>query len=222
MPELALEGSDFESRAISPFRAIECLRSPWVEPTTTFSCRCGLPVVRAASRRTSCSGRRRATAGFAPRTRQRAGASPPTPRPDVLASPGVNRKKHHDAAQWMPSMNRCWFAARVAEARRKYALTVGAREANALERVPSGCASTEDDRSKLQGRPVSRGSQSSAECAVFRHDRCIAPAGRQRKRTDYLPRCAPALRGHPAYAFMHDGDSGVVCEQLRSLCTLRL
>lgn len=62
----------------------------------------------------------------------------------TLAGPDVNRnrKKHHDAAQWMPSMNRCWFAARVVEVRHKYALTVDTREANALERVLSACTST--------------------------------------------------------------------------------
>ena len=43
----------------------------------------------------------------------------------------------------MPSINHCWFAARVAEVRHKYVLTVDAREANALEHVLSVCASTE-------------------------------------------------------------------------------
>ena len=40
-------------------------------------------------------------------------------------------------------MNRFWFAARVAEVRRKYAVTVDAREASALERMLSACAFTE-------------------------------------------------------------------------------
>ena len=39
-------------------------------------------------------------------------------------------------------MNQCWFAARIVAVRLKYRLTVDRREAAALERVLSGCAST--------------------------------------------------------------------------------
>ena len=48
----------------------------------------------------------------------------------------------YDAAQWLPPMNRCWFAARIVAVRLKYRLTVDRREAGALERILSGCAST--------------------------------------------------------------------------------
>ena len=63
----------------------------------------------------------------------------------TLASPPVNRrqKSGKDAGEWLPRMNRCWFAARVVAVKRKYALTVDAREARVLEEVLSGCASTE-------------------------------------------------------------------------------
>ena len=40
-------------------------------------------------------------------------------------------------------MNRCWIAGRVVAVKRKYGLTVDAREARALEGVLSGCASIE-------------------------------------------------------------------------------
>ena len=65
----------------------------------------------------------------------------------TLASPAVNRcgrsgKCAFDAAQWLPPMNRCWFAARIVAVRLKYRLTVDRREAGALERILSGCAST--------------------------------------------------------------------------------
>ncbi len=43
----------------------------------------------------------------------------------------------------MPKMNKCWFARRVVDVRRKYALTIDRREADALEGVLSRCASTE-------------------------------------------------------------------------------
>ena len=65
----------------------------------------------------------------------------------TLASPEMNRcgksgKCAYDAAQWLPPMNQCWFAARIVAVRLKYRFTVDRREAAALERVLSGCAST--------------------------------------------------------------------------------
>lgn len=62
----------------------------------------------------------------------------------TLAGAAVNRcgrggKCAHDAGGWLPRRNRCWFAGRVVEVRRKYGLTVDRREARALERVLSGC-----------------------------------------------------------------------------------
>ena len=63
----------------------------------------------------------------------------------TLAGPRVNRyqKVAKDAAEWLPPQNRCWFAARVVAVRQQYGLTVDRREADALDRVLSGCASTE-------------------------------------------------------------------------------
>ena len=142
-PELALE---VESRVVSPFREMGTYEALWAEPGTTFKSLSvrfarhpdsvpsdfvsraeahdsGLCTADAATRRHFFSDLLNLT----------------------LASPDVNRnwKKHHDAAQWMPLMNRFWFAARVAEVRRKYAVTVDAREASALERMLSACAFTE-------------------------------------------------------------------------------
>ena len=63
----------------------------------------------------------------------------------TLAAPTVNRhqKSGKDAGEWMPRMNRCWFAVQVMAVKRKYGLTVDGREARVLEGVMSGCASTE-------------------------------------------------------------------------------
>ena len=63
----------------------------------------------------------------------------------TLASPSVNRqqKSGKDAGEWVPDRNRCWFAARVVEVRRAYGLTIDRREAQALERILSGCESTQ-------------------------------------------------------------------------------
>ena len=62
----------------------------------------------------------------------------------TLASPNVNRqqKRDHDAADWLPMLNRCWFADRVVRVRQKYNLSIDRREADALERVLDSCAST--------------------------------------------------------------------------------
>ena len=134
----------------------------------------------------------------------------------TLAGPDVdrNRKKHHDAAQWMPSMNRCWFAVRVVEVRRRYALTVDAREADALERVLSACASTEMVVRSCDAGPstafpsASRSAQSSGTTDALRswdNNRNRRIACREARRHGI----APVPRGHPVYSFMHDG---VVCE----------
>ena len=62
----------------------------------------------------------------------------------TLASPAVNRRKGgKDAAEWLPDLNRCWFASRVVEVRQKYGLTIDQREHNVLESILSGCTSTE-------------------------------------------------------------------------------
>ena len=45
--------------------------------------------------------------------------------------------------EWQPAQNRCWFAARVIAVRQRYGLTIDRREADALDQVLAGCASTE-------------------------------------------------------------------------------
>ena len=66
----------------------------------------------------------------------------------TLAAPEVNRcgtsgKCGLDPAEWLPPMNRCWFAGRVVAVKRKYGLTLDRQEASALERVLSACTSTD-------------------------------------------------------------------------------
>ena len=59
----------------------------------------------------------------------------------TLATPELNRyqKRDHDAAEWLPARNRCWFAATIVAVRREYGLTIDRREAAALEAVLLGC-----------------------------------------------------------------------------------
>lgn len=66
----------------------------------------------------------------------------------TLAAPEVNRcdaggKCGHDASEWQPAMNRCWFAARVVAVKRKYGLTVDRAEARALCALLAPCTSTD-------------------------------------------------------------------------------
>ena len=66
----------------------------------------------------------------------------------TLAAPEINRceaggKCAHDAGQWLPAMNRCWFAARVIAVKHKYRLSVDPREAGALTAILSACRTTE-------------------------------------------------------------------------------
>ena len=134
----------------------------------------------------------------------------------TLAAPAVNRhqKSGKDAGEWMPRMNRCWFAGRVLAVKRKYKLTVDAREARALEGVLSGCASTEmivaEGQAQVAESAPSAAAPSTGD-ALSRWDtngngRITCKEARQHG-------IAPVRRGHPAYRWMRDGDGdGVVCE----------
>ena len=138
----------------------------------------------------------------------------------TLASPAVNRhaKRAHDAAAWMPDENRCWFADRIVQVRRKYGLTIDRREADALERVLSQCQSTEMivrpcaespavSRSPAVRDPASAGAVDAlSRWDDNRNGRITCAEARRHG-------IAPVPRGHPAYPFMRDADGdGVVCE----------
>ena len=64
----------------------------------------------------------------------------------TLASPRVNRwqKAGKDAGEWLPPMNRCWYANRVILVKKKYGLTVDRREAKALKAVLDACSADND------------------------------------------------------------------------------
>lgn len=136
----------------------------------------------------------------------------------TLASPTVNRhqKSGKDAAEWLPAKNQCWFAHRVLEVRRAYALTVDRREATALEQVLRGCESNAME-------PIvcpATGGASQAAGARAREGASDALALYDDNRNGHIT-CkearrhgiAPVPRSHPAYRHMRDGDGdGVVCE----------
>ena len=135
----------------------------------------------------------------------------------TLASPALNRqqKRAYDAAEWMPAINRCWFANRVLQVRLKYGLSIDRREAEALERILSICTTSEIEKSDcvaISDPPASRPATSSEEAEALRlwdDNRNGRITCREARRHGI----APVPRGHPAYPFMHDGDGdGVVCE----------
>lgn len=59
----------------------------------------------------------------------------------TLATPSLNRheKVARDAAEWLPELNRCWFAKTVVAVRQEYRLTIDRREAAALDAVLESC-----------------------------------------------------------------------------------
>ena len=140
----------------------------------------------------------------------------------TLAAPAVNRsggggKCAHDAADWLPPMNRCWFAGRVVAVKRKYRLTVDRREAAALARVLSGCSSTDmvfatRSPTLMPARPKAGQPAPGDTVDPLRlyddngNGRITCAEARRHG-------IAPVPRGHPAYRFMRDGDGdGTVCE----------
>ena len=141
----------------------------------------------------------------------------------TLAGPAVNRcgpagKCHFDAADWLPPVNRCWFAGRIVAVKRKYRLTVDRLEAAALERVLSDCSSTDmvfatgqsmPAPAKPKARPPAASGDSADALRLYddnRNGRITCSEARRHG-------IAPVPRGHPAYRYMRDGDGcGVVCE----------
>ena len=134
----------------------------------------------------------------------------------TLATPAVNRhqKSDHDAAEWLPDQNRCWFANRVVEVRQRYGLTVDQHERDVLESVLSGCASTElvVQSSPTQTAPpaATPGGGPAVDALELYDDdgngRITCAEARRHG-------IAPVHSDHPAYPYMNDRDNdGIVCE----------
>ena len=140
----------------------------------------------------------------------------------TLAAPAVNRcgaagKCGLDPAEWLPPMNRCWFAARVVAVKRKYGLTVDRQEAAALERVLSRCSSTDMVFATRSSTPTPATPKARQPAPGDTVDalRLYDDNGNGRITCAEARRhgIAPVPRGHPAYRFMRDGvGDGTVCE----------
>ena len=61
----------------------------------------------------------------------------------VFATRAVNREKGAgDAAEWLPTVNECWFAARVVHVKRRFDLSVDPEEKEALDGILGQCPDT--------------------------------------------------------------------------------
>ena len=135
----------------------------------------------------------------------------------TLASPEVNRsqKSGKDASEWLPELNRCWFASRVVEVRREYALSVDEHERDILAGILSGCTSTEmvvldaPEGTSETLTPAPEDEEGSSALELYDDNgngRITCAEARNHG-------IAPVRRGHPAYEYMNDADDdGVVCE----------
>ena len=124
----------------------------------------------------------------------------------TLASPNLNRyrKVAKDAAEWLPAKNRCWFAQRVIDVRRAYALTIDRREARALDAVLASCDTPDMVMFPRGAVTAVSDSESVAE------DRCGPYKNCTELRKDH-PRGVP--KGHCAYQSRMDRDKdGWACE----------
>jgi hypothetical protein len=138
----------------------------------------------------------------------------------TLAAPEVNRcgvggKCGFDAAEWLPEKNKCWFANRVVEIKRKYSLTIDIEEARSLESVISNCDSTDmifysEATLYEQDAATSLPVKNTKESALDLYDdnkngriTCSEAKGHG---------ITPVHAGHPAYLFMRDANNdGIVC-----------
>ncbi|MCY4406091.1 MAG: excalibur calcium-binding domain-containing protein [Rhodospirillaceae bacterium] len=151
----------------------------------------------------------------------------------TLAAPEVNRcsgagKCAHDAADWLPAVNKCWFVSRVIAVKLKYSLTVDRDEAFALQRVLSDCTTTDIVFTDLEAsdptllsdleapEPTTPSADEPARSAPASDVLALYDDNRNGRITCAEARShgiAPVPRDHPAYPFMRDGDGdGVVCE----------
>ena len=138
----------------------------------------------------------------------------------TIASPHLNRdqKIAKDVAEWLPDVNQCWFVNRVVAVKRRYGLSMDAREAEAALSVLNDCPSfamqviapveesstpvaenDEDPDHQVEGDPL--------ELYDDNNNGRITCAEARRHGI------APVRSDHPAYPYMRDPDGdGIVCE----------
>ena len=132
----------------------------------------------------------------------------------TLASPSVNRhqKVAKDAAEWLPSMNQCWFADTIVKVREEYGLTIDQAEVDALEDILADCTSVDLIFAPRPSTPTPTPTPTPSR-QVYASCEAAEAAGEPRIQGSRGPGW-----GFPAWMVpsARDGDSdGVVCEQAR-------
>ena len=131
----------------------------------------------------------------------------------TLASPGLNRheKGAKDLAEWLPTMNQCWYVNQVILVKRKYGLTWDAAEANAARSVLATCMSVEMDSVDCSTpRPPPPPPTSSPSCPYPPDKNCGDFSTQTEAQACFIAAGGPARDPHRL-----DGDNdGIACESL--------
>ena len=146
----------------------------------------------------------------------------------TFASPQLNRdqKGGYDAAEWLPARNKCWFVNRVVAVKRRFGLSMDAREAQAALAVLAACpsfameiiaaaadaepAAGPTPAAEVTPTPTPEAAQEEGDPLALYDDNGNGRITCAEARRHGI---APVHSDHPAYAFMRDGDGdGVVCE----------
>ena len=146
----------------------------------------------------------------------------------TFASPQVNRdqKGDKDVADWLPELNQCWFVNRVVAVKRRYGLSMDAREAQAALAVLEACSSFamvivegEATATPTPEAPSESGTQTvtpTPDAAAEGDPLSLYDDNGNGRITCAEARehdIAPVRSDHPAYPYMRDPDGdGVVCE----------
>ncbi len=138
----------------------------------------------------------------------------------TLADPSLNRhvKSDKDLADWLPSLNQCWFVNRVIEVKKRYHLTMDTREADAARRVMANCSSFDMivyARTESAPPPTATPVPVAAPAQTNWLAMCDANNNRRItcKEAEACGISHPVPSSHPAYQYMDDRDNdGQVCE----------
>ena len=138
----------------------------------------------------------------------------------TFATPQLNRdeKTGKDLAEWLPEMNRCWFVNRVVAVKRRYGLSMDAREAEVARTVLLSCSSfAMEFNAEAAATPVPEAtSESDASPGAENHPLSLYDSdgnGRITCKEAEAHGIAPVKEDHPAYQYMNDADNdGKVCE----------
>lgn len=128
------------------------------------------------------------------------------------------KKTDKDLAEWLPEMNGCWFVNRVVAVKRRYGLSMDAREAEVARTVLQSCSSfAMEFDAETEATPVPEAASESGVSAGAEDDALSLydsnGNGRITCKEAEEHDIAPVREDHPAYQYMTDADSdGIVCE----------